>query len=208
MSVFMRLYIHSPWSLDIADHTNMWAMLWNTGVKYRVVRRPLTYYYCPALILLPYLTTICSVHLEIDTFAHNDHDGYVQFSTNLTQKRFWYRSRRLIFINIRPLLVHPPYYLSYDCSYIPMYEIYSWKRFINDRKIAVIILCIGSTFGNIYSKYVIVYCGYHFSFDYVCSSAIVYMCDVGVKTSIKMVRYLYKMIIITQTGNALLCGRI
>ena len=39
-------------------------------------------------------------------------------------------------------------------------------------KIAVIILCIGSTFGNIYSKYAIVYCGYHFSFDYVCSSAI------------------------------------
>ena len=44
-------------------------------------------------------------------------------------------------------------------------------------KIAVIILCIGSTFGNIYSKYATVYCGYHFSFDYVCSSAIMYMCD-------------------------------
>ena len=155
------------------------------GVKYRVVRRPLTYYYCPALILLPYLTTICSVHLDIDTFAHNDHGGYVQFSTNLTQKRLWYRSRRLIFINIRPLVVHPPYYLSYDCSYIPMYEIYSWKRFIHYRKIAVIILCIRSTFGNIYSKYAIVYCGYRFSFDYVCSSAIMYMCDFGVKTTIK-----------------------
>ena len=36
---------------------------------------------------------------------------------------------------------------------------------------------IGSTFGNIYSKYEIVYWGYHFSFDYVCSSAIMYMCD-------------------------------
>ena len=44
-------------------------------------------------------------------------------------------------------------------------------------KIAIIILCIGSTFGDIYSKYAIVYCGNHFSFDYVCSSAIMYMCD-------------------------------
>ena len=44
-------------------------------------------------------------------------------------------------------------------------------------KIAVTILCIGSTFGNIYSKYAIVYCGYHFSFDYVCSSAIMYIRD-------------------------------
>ena len=120
---------------------------------------------------------ICSVHFETDTFPHNDHDGYVQFSTNLTQKRLLYQSGRLIFINIRPPVVHPPYYLSYDCSYIPMYEIYSWKRFINDRKISVTILCIGSTFGNIYSKYAIVYCGYHFSFDYVCSSAIMHMCD-------------------------------
>ena len=155
------------------------------GVKYRVVRRPLTYYCCPALILLPYLTTICSVRLDIDTFAHDDHGGYVQFSTNMTQIRLWYRSRRLIFINIRPLVVLPPHYLSYDCSYIPMYEIYSWKWFIYDRNIAVIILCTGSTFGNIYSKYAIVYCGYRFSFDYVCSSAIVYMCDLGVKTFIK-----------------------
>ena len=67
------------------------------SVKYRVARRPLTYYYCPALILLPHLTTICSVHFEIDTFAHNDHGGYVQFSTNLTQERLWYRCRMLIF---------------------------------------------------------------------------------------------------------------
>ena len=44
-------------------------------------------------------------------------------------------------------------------------------------KIAVISPCIGSRFGNIYSRYAIVYCGYHFSFDYVCSSAIMYMCD-------------------------------
>ena len=44
----------------------------------------------PRVILLPYLTTNCSVHFEIDTFTHNDHDGYVQFSTNLTQKRLLY----------------------------------------------------------------------------------------------------------------------
>ena len=158
MSVFTRLYIHSPWSLDIANQTSMWAMLSNKALS------------IVWLLLLPRVNSI---------------------------ERLWYRSRSLIFINIRPLVVHPPYYLSSDCSYIPMYEIYSWKRFIYDRKIAVIILCIGSTFGNIYSKYAIVYCGYRFSFNYVCSSAIVYMCDFGVKTSIIMVRYLYKMILIT-----------
>ena len=98
------------------------------GVKYRVVRRPLTYYYCPALILLPYLTTICSVHFEIDTFAHNNHGGFVQFSTNLTQKRLWYRSRRLIFINIRPPVVHPPHYLNYDC----FLHSYVWNIFLEE----------------------------------------------------------------------------
>ena len=34
MSVFTRLYIHSPWSLDIADHTNMWAMLSHTALSH------------------------------------------------------------------------------------------------------------------------------------------------------------------------------
>ena len=58
-------------------------------------------------------------------------------------------------------MVHSPYSPSYDSSNIPIYEIYSWKMVINDRKIAAIILYIGSTLGNMYSKYVIVYCGYH-----------------------------------------------
>ena len=35
---------------------------------------------------------------------------------------------------------------------IPMYEIYSWEMVIYDRKIAAIILYIGSTLGNIYRK--------------------------------------------------------
>ena len=41
-----------------------------------------------------------------------------------------------------------------------MYVIYSWEMVMYARKIAAIILYIGSTLENIYSKYVTVYCGY------------------------------------------------
>ena len=68
--------------------------------RYCGVRRPRGY--CPALILLPYLTTCRNAHFEIDTFTHNHHDGYVQFSTNLIQKRLSYQNDRLFFINLRP----------------------------------------------------------------------------------------------------------
>ena len=33
----------------------------------------------------------CSVHFQIDTFTDNDHDGHVQFSSNLTQKGISYK---------------------------------------------------------------------------------------------------------------------
>ena len=133
-------------------------MVLKYGVKYRGVRRRAYY---PALILLPYLTTNCSVHFEIDTFTHNDHDGYVQFSTNLIQKTRSYQYGISIFINLRPAVVHLPHSPSYDSFNIPMNEIYSWKMVVYDRKVAAIILYIGSTLGNICSKYTIVYCGYH-----------------------------------------------
>ena len=57
-------------------------------------------------------------------------------------------------------MVHSPYSPSFESPNIPMYEIYSWKMVIYDRKISDIILYIGSTLGNIYRKYAIVYCGY------------------------------------------------
>ena len=61
-------------------------------------------------------------------------------------------------------------------------------------------LYIGSTLGSIYRKYAIVYCGYHWHLIicwWYCTCAII-----GVKQAIhlsKMVRYLYKLILITQT---------
>ena len=69
------------------------VFLIETAPWYRRVRRPRAY--CPALILLSYLTTNCSLHFEIDTFTHNDHDGYIQFSTNLNQKRLSYQNGSL-----------------------------------------------------------------------------------------------------------------
>ena len=82
---------------------------------------------------------------------------------NLTQKRLSCQNGRLIFIDLssRPPVVHSPYSPSYDSSNIPIYENYSWNIVINDRKIAAVILYIRNTSGNIYSKYAIVYCGYH-----------------------------------------------
>ena len=121
------------------------------GVKYRRVRRPRAH--CPALILLPYLATNCIYTLKLTHLLIMITMGM------LSSLRI--RLRKGYFINLRPPVVHPPYYLSYDSFSIPMYEIYSWKRVIYDRKISAIILCIGRTLDNIYSKYAIVYCGYH-----------------------------------------------
>ena len=60
-----------------------------------------------------------------------DHDGYVQFSTNLTQKRLSYQNGRLNFMSLRPPVVHSHNSPSYDSSNIPIYEIYSWMMVIN-----------------------------------------------------------------------------
>ena len=43
---------------------------------------------------------------------------------------------------------------------IPMYEIHTWKMVIYDKKTATFNLYIGSTLGNIYSNYAVVYCRY------------------------------------------------
>ena len=108
------------------------------GVKYRGVRRPLTY--CPALILLPYLTTICSAHFEIDTFAHNDHDGYVQFSTNLTQKKKAFVSKRQVIFYLHsassgafPILLKLRLFLHSNVWNIFLEEVHLWSNKANLR---------------------------------------------------------------------------
>ena len=169
------------------------------GVKNRGVRRATGA--LSHVILLSYLTTNCGVHFGIDTFTHNDHDGYVQFSMNLTQKRLWYQNGSLIFINLRPPVVHSPYSPRYDSSNIPMFKIYSWKMVIYDRKIAAIILYIESTLGSIYSKYAM-FLWISLAFDYIRWLAMLYIRDFWCQTCntfIKMVRHLYKMVLITQT---------
>ena len=100
-------------------------------------------------ILLPYLTTNCSVYFEIDIFTHNDHGGCVQFSTDLTQKKLPYQISRLIFINILPPVVHSPY--SYKLWLFQ--NSYVWNLFLEDGHLwsqkTAIILYIGRTLGNI-----------------------------------------------------------
>ena len=125
------------------------------GVKYHGVRRTRAYF--PALF---YCHTSQQTAVYTLKLTHNDHDGYVQFFTNLTQKRLSYQNGRSICINLRPPVVHSLYSPSYDSSNTPMYEIDSWKMVIYDRKIAAIFTYIERTLGNIYCKYAIVYCGY------------------------------------------------
>ena len=103
-------------------------------------------------------------------------------------------------------VVHP-YYLNYDCSYIPMYEIYHQKMFNYDKK--------NSCHHSMQWKHVWKY------LQQICNSLLwisffIWLCllitdNVHVRFLVskhlwKMVRYSYKMMFITQTGNALLCG--
>ena len=90
------------------DTRNLRVMFSNT-VRYSGVRRVLS-----RVMLLPYLTTNCIVHFEIDTFTHDGDDGYVQFSTNLAQKRLSYQNGRSIHSSPRPPVVHSPYSQSYE----------------------------------------------------------------------------------------------
>ena len=158
-------------------------------------------------MLLPYVTTNCNVHFKSYIFTYNGHDRNVDFSMNLTEKRISYQNCRSIFINLRLQVVYLTYSPVYDTSNIPMYIICSWMMANNDWKkssydfsswkhvrkysqqicnsLFVDIICIG--------LYMLVSVTY---------SAIIYMCNYGVKHGMrlsKMVRYLYKMILITQT---------
>ena len=88
---------------------NLRAMFWVTA--YRGVRRPLVWCIAPRYSLArPHNVQQCKLHFEIYTFTHNDHVGYVQFSANLTQKRHSCQNYRVFFINLRPSVVHLPYY--------------------------------------------------------------------------------------------------
>ena len=121
--------------------------------------------------------------------------------------RMWLRKgfhikRTSIFNNLWLPVVHSPHSPSFDSPNIPVYEIYSWKN------------------GNLWSKnvshnfihwkhvrkYLQQICSsllwISFAFDYICWLAILYMCDFWCQTRntfIKTIRYMYKMILITQT---------
>ena len=125
--IFLQTLIEFLASLhDIIPGKKSAGDLLKYGVRYRGVRR--TRAYCPALILMSYLTPNCSLHFDMDTFTYNEHNGFVQFSTNLTQKRLSYQNSSLISINRRPPVVHSPYSSSYDSSNIPIY----WNLFLED----------------------------------------------------------------------------
>ena len=116
----------------------------------------------------PYVTTNCSVHFKFDIFTYNGHKRSVDFSMNLTKKRISYQNCRFIFINLRLLVVYLTYSPGYDTSNIPMYIICSWMMANNGWKKAAMILFLGSTLGNIHSKYAIVYLWISFALDCIC----------------------------------------
>ena len=92
----------------------------------------------------------------------------------LISQWIWLRKSFLIkivgsfFINLRLLVVYLTYSPGYDTSNIPMYMICSWMMANNDWKITDIILFIGSTLGNIHSKYSIVYLWISFALGCIC----------------------------------------
>ena len=95
-------FMGPTWVLSAPDGPHVGPMnLAIRGVKYRGVRGPRAYF--PALFYCH--TTNCGVHFEIDTFIHNDRDGYVQCFTNLTQNRLSYPNGRIFLINLRPPIV-------------------------------------------------------------------------------------------------------
>ena len=93
----------------------------------------------PHVMLLPYVTTNCSVHFKFDIFSYNGHNRNINFSMYLTAKRLSYQNCRFIFINLRLLVVYLTYCLGYDTSNIHMYIICSWMMANNDWKITDII---------------------------------------------------------------------
>ena len=119
-------------------------------------------------MLLPYVTTNCSVHFKLDIFTYNGHNRNVNSSMYLTEKRLSYQNCRFIFINLRFLVVYLTYCPGYDTSKIPMYIICSWMVTKYDWKIRDIILFLGSTLGNIHSKCAIVYLWISFALDCIC----------------------------------------
>ena len=143
----------------------------------------------------------------MDIFTYNGHNRNVNFSMNLTEKRDSYQNCRFIFINLRLPAVYLTNSLGYDTSNIPMYyslflddgqqwlknssyNVISWKHVRKYSQqicnsLFVDIICIG-----LYMSVSVTY------------SAIIYMCNCGVNHGMllwKMARYLYKMILITQT---------
>ena len=109
---------------------------------------------CPALIIMPYLTATCNVSYNLKL-------------TYLRSLRIWLRKKLsyqivgyfLSIFGLQWCIHHIPQVTTLT-TFLYMYKIYSWEMVIYDRKITAIILYIGSTLGNIYSKQTIAYCIY------------------------------------------------
>ena len=164
-------------------------------------------------VILPCVTTNCSVHFKFGIFTYNGHNRNVNFSMNSTEKMLSYQNCRFIFINLQlpvvyltfPRLWHFQHSHAYTCTCNlflddgqqwlknSSYNVISWKHVRKYSQqicnsLFVDIICIG--------LYMLVSVTY---------SAIICMCNCGVKHGMrlsKMVRYLYKMILITQKRSA------
>ena len=90
------------------------------------------------------------------------------FSMNSTEKMLSYPNCRFIFISLRLPVVYLTYSPGYDTPNIPMHIICSLMMANSDWKIAAIMLFLGSTLGNIHSKYAIVYLWISFALDCIC----------------------------------------
>ena len=166
----------------------------------------------PRVMLLPYVTTNCSVHFKFDISTYNGHNRNVNFSMYLTEKRLSYQNCRFIFINLRLLVVYLTYSPGYDTSNIPMYIICSCIMAKNDWKITDMILFLGSTLGNIHSKCAIVYLWISFALDCICWLATLtqrwFTCAIVV-SNMECVCHKWSNICINDTyhtNNAQLCG--
>ena len=107
----------------------------------------------------------CSVHFKFGIFTYNGHNRSVNFSMNSTEKMLSYQNcigSFLLTFGFPWCIWYSP---VYDTSNTPMHIICSWMMVNNDWKIADIMLFLGSTIGNIHSKYAIVYLWISFALD-------------------------------------------
>ena len=83
-------------------------------------------------VILPCVTTNCSVHFKFGIFTYNGLNRTVNLSMNSTEKMLSYQNCRFVFINLRLSVVYLTYSSGYDTSNIPMHTICSWMTSNND----------------------------------------------------------------------------